>query len=196
MKEFAGDMIKEKTYAQIWNLAIPYLEKGKKKDFVLHTKCAIKAMQMLLETEKGDADILMPAAILHDTGWAKVPLPLQKSRDNAEAKKAMQMHLECGASITKEILTKLEYPKNQIGRITDIVFAHKFQNPKDAEKRLLIDADTLTDIFREQFYGGCKDYRLTPEALFNIRKNNKFYTETARKVFKEELEKRRKEIWK
>lgn len=196
MKGFAGDLILEEKYTRIWNLALPYLQKGKKKDFVLHTKCVIKSMRMLLEKEKGDADILMPAAILHDTGWAKVPLFLQKSLDKAEAKKAMQMHLECGASIAKEILTKLGYPENQIRRIADIVLVHKFQKPKDAEKRLLIDADTLTDVFSEQFYGDCKDYGLSPEALFNIRKNNMFYTETARKIFAEELGKRRTEIWK
>ncbi len=198
-RAFAGDFILDDIlddkYSRVWDLAFPYLEAGKRKDFVLHTKCVIISMQMLLEKENGDVDVLIPAAILHDTGWSKVPIALQKSLDNAEAKKAMQMHLECGASIAEEILTKLKYGKDKIKRIADIVFAHKFQNPQDREKQMMIDADTLTDVFYEQFYGDCKDYDLTPEALFNIRKNNKYYTETARKIFAVELEARRKEIW-
>lgn len=196
MKAFAGDLISDDKFARILGAAVFYLKKGKKKDFVLHTKCVIKAMRILLEKENGDAGILIPAAILHDTGWSKVPVSLQKSLDNAEAKKAMQLHLEYGAAIAKDVLGKLGYSKEQIKRISDIVFAHKFQNPKEPEKRLFIDADTLTDVFREQFYADCRDYKLSPEALFNIRKNNRFYTETARKIFKEELEERKKEIWK
>ncbi|MBU4300525.1 MAG: HD domain-containing protein [Nanoarchaeota archaeon] len=195
MKAFAGDFILIEKYAQVWDLALPYLEAGKKKDFVLHTKCVIKSMQMLLENEKGDADILMPAAILHDTGWSKVPAALQKSLDKAEAKKAMQMHLECGALIAEELLAKLNYGKDKIKRIAAIVFAHKFQSPQDSEKQIMIDADNLTDVFYEQFYGDCKDYKLTPEELFNIRKNNTYYTKTARKIFASELDARKKEIW-
>lgn len=186
----------DEEYLRAWNLALPYLKAGKKKDFVRHTKCVIRAMKMLIEKEGGDADILMPAAILHDTGWSKVPATLQKSIDKAEAKKAMQMHLDCGAKIAERILTKLNYGKDKIKRIAGIVFAHKFQDPKDHEKQMMVDADTLTDVFYEQFYSDCKDYKLTPEALFNIRKNNNYYTETARKIFANELEARRIEIWK
>ena len=196
MRAFAGDTISEEKYARIWALALPYLERGKKKDFVLHTKCVIRSMQMLLEHESGCADVLMPAAILHDTGWSKVPVLLQKSLDKVEAKKAMQMHLEYGAAIAKKLLIKLGYDKDKINRIANLVFAHKFQNPQDCEKQLMIDADTLTDVFYEQFYADCKDYKLTPEALFNIRKNNKYYTETTKTIFIVELEKRKKEIWK
>ena len=72
--------MKEK-YNNIWELAKPYLEKGVKKDFILHTTCVVKAMELLLEHEKGDESLLIPAAILHDVGWSKVPQDLQKSSD-------------------------------------------------------------------------------------------------------------------
>lgn len=96
--------------------------------------------------------------------------------------------------IIDEVLTKVGYKNKQIKTIIEIVLAHKFKNPRSLNKRLLIDADALADSFRDQFFADCKEYNLKPEALYNIRKNNKFYTETARKIFNKELEKRRKEF--
>ena len=39
-------MIINKKYNEIWKLAKPYLEKGKMKNFVLHTKGVVKAMEL------------------------------------------------------------------------------------------------------------------------------------------------------
>jgi HD superfamily phosphodiesterase len=186
--------IMKKRFEEIWKLAIPYLRKGKRKNFVLHTKGVIKAVGLLLKQKKGDEDVLIPAAILHDTGWSKVPLNLQKTKDKSKTKRAMELHLIHSVPIINEILTKLRYDKKQIKKIIDAILAHKFKNPKDLNKRLLIDADTLADAFKEQFYGDCKEYNLTPETLYKTRKNNKFYTKTARIVFDKGLEKRRKEF--
>jgi len=182
-------------FKKIWSLSLPYLRKGKRKDFVLHTKGVVKAMKLLLKKENGDFAILIPAAIMHDTGWSKVPLSLQKTNNKNKVKKAMKLHLKYSSSIIKDILTKLGYDEKQIKEIISVVLSHKFQNPKNLNKRLLIDADTLADIFKEQFYGDCKAYKLKPEVLYNIRKNNKFYTKTAKIIFNKELEKRRKEIF-
>jgi len=91
-------------------------------------------------------------------------------------------------------LAKIGYNKKQVKTIIDIVLAHKFKNPKSLDKKLLIDADTLSDVFKEQFYGDCKAYKLSPEILYNIRKNNKFYTKTAKAIFDKELENRRNEL--
>lgn len=88
--------MKEK-FVKIWELAVPFLKKGKRKDFVLHSKGVVKAMELLLKQEKGDEDILIPAAILHDTGWSKVPLGLQKTSDKAKIKKGMWLHLKYAA---------------------------------------------------------------------------------------------------
>jgi len=62
------------------------------------------------------------------------------------------------------------------------------------EKRLLIDADTLSDAFKEPFYEDCKAYKMKPKELYEFRKKNKFYTKSAREIFRKELEKRKKEI--
>lgn len=178
----------------IWKLAKPYLKKSKKKDFVLHTKGVIKAVKLLLEKEGGDKETVIPAAILHDVGWAKVPMKLQKSNGKKEAIRALKFHIQYAPFIINGILAKLRYGKNQIKKIIEIVTAHKFKSPRELNKRLLIDADTLSDIFKEQFFSDAKKYKNTPDKHYNFRKNNKFYTKTAEIIFKKELKKRKKEI--
>ena len=149
---------------------------------------------MLLEKEKGEKDLLLPAAILHDVGWAKVPLEIQKDKRGVMVKKALELHLKYNPPITKKILNSLGYDKSKIEKIIEIILAHKFQNPRDLNKRLLIDADTLSDVFKEPFYKDTKQYGITPKENYDFREENKFYTKTARIIFDRELNKRRKEI--
>ena len=184
----------KKSFEKILELAVPLLKLGKRRDFVLHTKNVIKSLKLLLKHEKGDENILIPAATLHDVGWSKVPLGLQKSNDKAKKIKALKLHLEYAPPIIKEILTKCGYNENQIKKIINIVLAHKFKKPRKFDKRLLIDADTLSDAFKEQFYSDAKKYKRTLEELYKFRKNNQFYTKTARIIFDKELEKRKKEF--
>ena len=61
-------IVMKKIFEKIWKLALPYLKKGRRKNFVIHTQGVIKAMELLLKKEKEDKDTLIPAAILHDTG--------------------------------------------------------------------------------------------------------------------------------
>jgi len=50
------------------------------------------------------------------------------------------------------------------------------------------------DVFKEQFYADVKAYKTTSKKNYDVRKKNKFYTKTAKKIFKQELAKRKKEI--
>jgi hypothetical protein len=186
----------KKDYENIWNLALPYLKRGVMKDFVLHTKGVVKSMEMLLEKEHGEESTLVPAAILHDVGWSAVPESIQKSKDDSDRKKALRLHIEYAAPIIREVLGTLGWDNVRIERVVDIVTAHKFQDPTDPEKRLLIDADTMSDAFKEQFYSDVKSYYTTPQKLYEFRKGNNFYTKTAKAIFNKELEDRKNEFMK
>ncbi|MFH0836025.1 MAG: HD domain-containing protein [Candidatus Micrarchaeota archaeon] len=185
---------KERKFKKIWNLASSYLKGVKKKDYVVHTKGVIRAMELLLEQETGDRDVLIQAAMLHDVGWSRVPLNLQISDVKAEKLEASKLHLEYAPPIIEGILTNLGYNKSHIERVIDVVLAHKFKKPTQLDEMLLIDADNLSDAFREQFYSDVEAYKTTPGDHYNFRKRNQFYTKTARIIFDEELEKRRKEF--
>lgn len=104
------------------------------------------------------------------------------------------MHLEYSAPIIEEILRSVDFDKKQAERVLEIVLSHKFCNPRNLDKRLLIDADTLSDIFKEQFYSDAHMFNMIPRDFIQIRMKNQFYTLTARKIFLKELKKRADEL--
>jgi len=182
-----------KKYQNIWKLAVKYLEKGINKDFVNHTEGVVKAMELILKKEKGNPDILIPAAMLHDVGWAKVSKKYQCTSNKADRLQGMKNHIEFAPEIIKEILKSLNYNNFQINEIINIVKSHKFKNPRNLNKRLLIDADQLSDAFKKQFYSDVKAYKITPEKNYNFRiKDNNFYTKTAKDIFLKKMKERKK----
>jgi len=178
---------------KIWRLATPYLKKGVRKNFIIHTLAVVRAVKLILNKEKVDSEILLPAAILHDVGWSKVPKYLQKSNNKKEQIIALKLHLKYSPAIIKKILVKLHYNKDNIKKVIDIVASHKFKNPKNINKRILIDADNLSEAFKKSFENDLKFYLQTRQQLYNYRKKNKFYTKTAKDIFIKEINNRIKE---
>lgn len=160
----------------------------------MHTKMVLHALNLILRWERCDKEILIPAAILHDTGWSAVPFSLQRARDKERVEKAMRLHLDCSVPIIKEILFAVNFDKNKTGKVIDIVLSHKFRNPRNLDKRVLIDADTLSDIFSESFYSDARLYKIDPAGFYQIRMKNMFYTGAAADIFRRELKKRAREI--
>lgn len=182
-------------YEKIWDLALPYLKKGIRKDFVTHTRGVVTAMEMLLAKESGDPSVLIPAAMLHDVGWAKVAPWQQKNWQNVQERiQGERQHLAYAPEIIREILFKAGCGGYLIEQVIDIVLAHKFQNPKQHDKQLLIDADNLSDILKEPFYADIKAYDVSPWQHLAFRKKNTFYTSTAAELFKQEYIAREREI--
>ena len=107
----------------------------------------------------------------------------------------MKLHIELAPDIIKKILKSVNYKTSQIKEIIDIIQAHKFCKPRKLSKKLLIDADQLSDAFKEQFYSDVKSYNLTPEINYNFRINgNVFYTKVAKDIFLQEMKERKKEF--
>lgn len=169
-------------FEKIWELAIPYLEMGIMKDFVVHTEGVVRAMEILIEGEGGDENILIPAAILHDVGFSKVSKGLQTNADLEKKREAQRQHLLFAADIIQEILEKVDYDQEDINHIKNIVAAHKFQDPEEFDKRMLIDTDNLSDTFPEQFLADTKSYKITPAETYEYRTRNTYYSNTAKKV--------------
>lgn len=185
----------DKKYQKIWKLALPYLKKGVRKDFVVHTKGVVKAMEMILEEEKGDRGILIISAILHDAGWSMVSEKLQLGwRDKKIKLESEKQHIRFAPKVIREILRKAGFKENDIEKVIAIVQSHLFKNPRNKEKRLLIDADNLSDVFKKQFYTDADKYKVSPNEMLKCRMKNKFYTETAKIIFKIESDRRKREI--
>lgn len=184
-----------KKYHHVWKLALPYLKKGINKDFIVHTEGVVKAVQLILKKEKGDPDMLIPAAILHDVGWAQVEKKYQRTKNKVNKLRGMKLHIELAPGIIKEILRSVNYKTSQINEVISIVQAHKFSNPRTLNKRILIDADQLSDAFKEQFYSDVAAYNTTPEKHYEFRMNdNHFYTKTAQDIFSKQMSQRKYEF--
>jgi HD superfamily phosphodiesterase len=182
------------NFEKIWELAMPCLKKGIMKDFVSHTKYVVKSIEMIIDGEGGDHNILIPAAILHDVGWSKVDPALQLNDDMEKKREGQRQHIAFAKEIIEEILNKANYLKEDIQKIVEIVEAHKFQDPKEKEKQMLIDADNLSDTFKEQFDSDVIAYHSTPKQVYEFRTNNKYYTQTSKKIADRNMAELRKEI--
>jgi hypothetical protein len=182
-------------YLPIWQQAKPLLKEIQKKNYLIHTQAVARAMEEIIAGEGGDPDLLIPAALLHDIGWVKVSLDLQLAKDPDNEHQAQVEHIKQAPPLIRKILKPFNYSIDQIERIVDIVTAHKFQEPmEDKEKQMLIDADNLSDIYKESFYSDIQSYHTTLRKQYYFRSQNTFYTPTAKKIFQNQLADRLKEI--
>jgi hypothetical protein len=62
------------VFEQIYQLAQPYLN-TRRND--VHTEISVGFAYQLMESEGGNERIVIPAIILHDAGWQKVPARFQ-----------------------------------------------------------------------------------------------------------------------
>lgn len=122
-----------------------YLDKARPGDYE-HTLKVVKLLKEILKTEKGDSDILIPAAYLHDIGYTGLFGEGQKL-DKTNWHSKLEEHMQKGKEISVEILSKLNYPKEMIDKISWIVSVHDdWYNQNDYQVGILMDADNLSKI--------------------------------------------------
>lgn len=131
-------------YQQIRNFAEPYLQT---RDNDLHTTLAKEFALELLKAEPGDEGIVVPAIILHDIGWARIPEELQSEAygPKANAPEITRLHEEEGVKIAKKILEQIHYDLNKIGEILSIIDGHDTRKEAISNNdKIVKDADKLT----------------------------------------------------
>jgi putative nucleotidyltransferase with HDIG domain len=162
----------KKKYQKIYNLAEKYYRKGREKDDVHHLVVAVM-MQGILKEVNLDEDVMMAAALLHDTGYSKIP---PNKRKTHWAKKVKKDHMILGADIARKILTKLDYPNEKIDQVYQIILTH--DNPelgipiKNKEGKVLKEADILWMTTEEAFWLDVKRRsELTPTDWLKVLEN-------------------------
>lgn len=111
---------------RIWELATPYLQT---RDNDVHTLYSYAfAAQLLRRIPEADEHIVLPAIIMHDTGWSTVDefdafQAIAPDRDGSYAWAVFQ-HEKEGARIAREILTEIGYDEKDIQEIVDIIDGH------------------------------------------------------------------------
>jgi len=145
-------------YVPLWKMALPYQDKRNDKG---HAFVVTIYACLVCTVERCNLNIVIPAAILHDIGWSGVPLrdrmAISRFDTSAEAKlKARLAHQEKGVALANKLLRKVQYQKEAIPEVLDIIAQHDtrrgFVNDNEGAMR---DADKL---WRYDEYGFLSDY--------------------------------------
>ena len=113
-----------------------------------HTLRVVDWMKKLIKEEGGNERILIPAAYLHDVGYAETDIGKREKMDNVYSKKLD--HMELGKKLCRKILSEFGYyfTEEEIEKICSYVGKHdlpELENIKieDRDFQLLIEADSL-----------------------------------------------------
>jgi HD superfamily phosphodiesterase len=187
---FEDFMLKD-VYERIWDLARPYLN-TRKND--IHTEMATGFARQLLAHEGGDEDVVIPAIILHDVGWKKVPEDIQKKAfgPNVTMPEWNRVHEVEGARIAGDILRKVDYPEDKTLEIQKIIEGHDSREEAlSLNDGIVKDADKLWRYSEAAIRGIQMGFGLTFEAcIARLRRNLErwFLTKSGKRMATEALE--------
>ncbi|MDP6178938.1 MAG: HD domain-containing protein [Desulfatiglandales bacterium] len=182
-------------FKEIWELAKPYLDTRQN---LIHTEISTALAYKLLEKEGGDEDIVIPAIILHDVGWIRVPenLQLKAFGPKASSPEINRVHELEGAKIAKEILGKVGYDAGCIKVIIEIIEGHDSRGKGHSlNDKIVKDADKLWRYSKKALHINMKRFEHNREkSLDRIRSNLEkwFLTNSAKAIARQELMEREK----
>ncbi|HLB49427.1 MAG TPA: HD domain-containing protein [Anaerolineales bacterium] len=131
-------------YADLWEQVKPYLD-TRQND--VHTRIAYGFAERLLALyPEADEAVILPAVILHDTGWKMIPEDQQVKAFGPNMKDAdlRRVHEVEGVRIAREILTAVEYDPARRDEILTIIDGHDSRETAlSLNDQLMKDADKL-----------------------------------------------------
>lgn len=140
---------------EVWRLAVPHLHVRSNDAHTAYSYGLAKALCDL--HPEADRDVVLPAIILHDTGWSRVPEDevLEAIRPGGGRKDLVRRHEEEGAAIARSVLEQLGRDHTQIEEIVQIVDGHDSGSISlSLNDSLVKDADKL--------------WRLTPHGVDTV----------------------------
>ncbi|MBT4805042.1 hypothetical protein HON71_02625 [Candidatus Woesearchaeota archaeon] len=187
-------------YQQIWKLAKPYYKKGRPMD-IDHIEWMMKDALLVCKKENLDDTLLLPLVILHDVGYAEVP------KDNPYNLDLRKAHMKAGKKIAKEILEKVNYPKDKIKTISYYVSVHDnwaLGNNKIYQKDVILgtftDLDFIWMTTKKGFPAISKILKKNKKEMVQYIENNEklverpFATKTVKELFQKYLQQRKKAL--
>lgn len=190
----------KKIYQQIWKLAKPYYQKGRPMD-IDHIEWMMKDALLVSEKERLDDTLLLPLVILHDVGYAEVP------KDNPYNLDLRKAHMKAGKKIAKDILEKVDYPKEKIEQISYYVSVHDnwaLGDNKIYKKDIILGTFTDLDFTwmttKKGFPALMKILKKNKKEMIEYLKNNEklslrpFVTKTTEELFQKYLQARKKAL--
>jgi|SRR3989339_331748 len=135
----------DRQLQDLWFLARSYYQKGRSMD-IAHIEWMMKVALKICEQEKVDQALLLPLVILHDVGYSSLSDPKNANYYDKDIRKA---HMAAGADIAENILSQLDYPKEQKKQIVQYISIHDIWAYGEVEPYL---QDKILGIFKDLDY--------------------------------------------
>jgi hypothetical protein len=131
---------------EIWDCALPYLDVRDNEAHSLYAHALAAALLDVLPRAR--AEVVLPAVLLHDTGWKSVDpaqiLPAIAHRSGPAAHETIRRHETEGAAIAARILSDVGYPARDSEEIVAIIDGHDTRrNALGVDDAVVKDADKL-----------------------------------------------------
>ena len=139
------------SFRRLWRLAQPYLDTRENE---IHTRTAVRLASDLMDKEGGEPQVIIPALILHDVGWKRIPEKLQLTAfgPGANAPELNRRHEIEGVKIARGLLQELSFDRSLVCKILAIIDGHDSRKEGLSRNDSLVkDADKLWRYTREGF---------------------------------------------
>lgn len=194
----SGSNINASLTSKEWGIWKKALDHQDKRDDVGHAECVTYFALKLLDYVKAERAIVIPAAILHDTGWSQMTQKeLDSFRDSLTNPALEQIlrkkHEEQGALFAEKLLNTVYYASGgYIPLICGIINGHDTRKGfLSAEDGIVRDADKLWryTLMHLKIYGSVPGAPSSKEDLAGqIDKPGFFYSDAAKEIARIELE--------
>jgi HD superfamily phosphodiesterase len=181
------------TFSRLWRKALPYLDTRQNE---IHTRLCVGLALHLLDQEGGEPAVVIPAVILHDVGWKRVPVEMQARAfgPKATAPELNRIHEVEGVKIAQAVLTEVGMDAKWIPEILTIIDGHDSRIEAVSQNDGLVkDADKLWRYTQEGLSIDIERFGETySEGLQRLRENRLrwFLTATGRQTAQDLLHRR------
>ncbi len=190
-------------YKELWEKCLPILQKGRPGD----DSHAIEVAEFIINSgnKNIDLDVLIPVAIMHDIGHSGIlPEHFKYITGGERLVNAKLVHMLVGAKIAKKILDSINYDKDKIAEIIDMISIHDADQLEGANaseifntnnKRIFHDIDCMDRYNLERMK---KMEKLFPDKnkMFEMLEKNldAFFDPSLKEVAKNKLEEIKKQM--
>lgn len=170
--------------AAIWERACEHLRVRNNDTHTLYAYGIARALVALVP--EADASVVLPAILLHDTGWSTVPDHeiLEAIAPGGGRPDLVRQHEVEGARIATEVLTELGHPSYIIDRVVAIIDGHDSRHEAlSVDDACVKDADKLWRVTPHGITIVCGWFGLTRDESLRItsaRVQSSLFTAEAR----------------
>lgn len=170
--------------AAVWDRAAPYLAVRNNDSHTLYAYGLARALLPLVPD--ADPEVVLPAILLHDTGWSDVDgaLVLEAIAPGGGRPDLVLQHEKAGSVIAAEVLTSLGRDPEIVRRVVDIIDGHDSRLVAlSADDSVVKDADKLWRVTPHGLEIVSGWFGLTPEESLRIcsaRVQSSLFTEPGR----------------